>query len=264
MMETGTDRRGRRADAPGDPEGARIEPLAVELTGIAHRFGPRWVLRGCSLEVPVGSAVALLGSNGAGKTTLLKIIATLLRPKRGGGAVLGADLLTEPDAVRQRVGVLGHSPALYDDLTAAENLAFASRMRGLRAEPETITRVLRDVGLGAHAEARVRGFSSGMRRRVALGRILLHRPQLLLMDEPYASFDEEGIQLTHDLVRRVVGSGGAVVAATHDLPRSLEVMTSAVRIVDGLIRPVLGIVGSGPGPALSERAALEAAVGGHA
>ena len=134
--------------------------------------------------------------------------------------------------------MLGHSPALYDDLTAAENLRFACRMRGLEVTRETLDGVLEEVGLSRHAGTRVRGFSSGMRRRVALGRILLHPPRLLLMDEPYASFDEDGIRLTHDLVRRVTAGGGTVIAATHDLPRSLEVTTAAIRIVEGQLLPV--------------------------
>jgi heme exporter protein A len=227
---------------------SRVDPTAVagaiqfgtgiELDRIAHRFGDRWVLRGCSLSVPRGTAVALLGGNGAGKTTLLKIVATLLRATRGDATVFGLDLRREADGVRRHLGMLGHSPALYEDLTAAENIRFACRMLGLVGDPATIAGALERVGLSEHAHSRVRGFSAGMRRRVALGRILVHPPKVLLMDEPYASFDEEGIRLTNDLVRDVLREGGCVLCATHDLPRSREVVTSAVRIADGLLYPV--------------------------
>jgi heme exporter protein A len=216
----------------------RSAPPALELEGIAHRFGGTWVLRGCSLSLQAGETVALLGSNGAGKTTLLKIASTLLRPTRGAGRVFGADLLREPDAVRGSIGVLGHAPALYDDLSARENLEFACRMRGERPHAETIDRVLEEVSLRAHGGARVRGFSSGMRRRLGLARILLRPPRLLLLDEPYASLDEDGIEMTNDLVRRIASGGGAVLAATHDLPRAAEVTTRALRIVGGLLYPV--------------------------
>jgi heme exporter protein A len=210
------------------------EPV-LELEKIAHRFGPLWVLRGCSLTVQPGEAVALLGGNGAGKTTLLKVAATLLRPSRGGGRVLGCDLLTDPGGARGGIGMMGFSPGLYEDLTADENLRFACRMRGDLPDDRRIREVLDEVGLTAHAHKRVRGFSSGMRRRVALARVLLHIPGLLLLDEPYAALDDEGAQRVNDVIRRVVAAGGAVVAATHDLPRAKGVVDRVVRIDEGLL-----------------------------
>jgi heme ABC exporter ATP-binding subunit CcmA len=223
--------------APGQRQ-RELTPPAVRLEGVAHRFGERWVLRGCTLTALPGEAIALLGSNGAGKTTLLKIVSTLLRPSRGTASVYGHDVVVDADSVRGSIGFLGHSPALYDDLTAAEHLRFASRMRGERPDAAAIARVLERVGLLHHADTRVRAFSSGMRRRVALGRIVLHPPRLLLLDEPYASFDEEGIELTNELVREVAGAGGTVLAATHDLPRAAAVTTAAYRIHDGLLEEI--------------------------
>ena len=214
---------------------AGAAPAALRLDGIAHRFGPRWVLRGCSLRVELGEAVALIGGNGAGKTTLLRIAATLLRPSRGSGRVLGCELRGEAARIRGEVGLLGYSPALYEDLTAAENLRFACRMRGGHADAAAIARVLDEVGLQAHAGARVRGFSSGMRRRVALARILLHEPKLLLLDEPYAAFDAEGIELVNTLMRRITSRGGAVLVATHDLPRASRVIDRLVQMERGLL-----------------------------
>lgn len=211
---------------------------ALDLGGVAQRFGGRWVLRGCSLRVERGEMVALLGGNGAGKTTLLRVAATLLRPTRGGGTVLGHCVEKEAGLIRERIGVMGFSPGLYEDLTADENLRFAYKMRGDRPDRTRIAAVLEQVGLTRHAEQRVRGFSSGMRRRVALARILLTSPDLLLLDEPYAALDDEGADLINDVITSVVSRGGAVVAATHDLPRALPVVDRVVRIELGLLEEV--------------------------
>jgi heme exporter protein A len=208
-------------------------PPTLALSGVAHRFGRRWVLRGVDLTVGSGEVVAVAGSNGAGKTTLLRIAATLLRPTRGGGRVRDADLVRDAGVVREKVSYMGHSPALYEDLTALENLAFAFRMRGLPADPVPIRRVLREVGLEEHGEVRVRRFSSGMRRRVGLARVLSAPPDLLLMDEPYAGMDHEGVALANRVVDVVVALGGSVLMATHDFAAGGEVTHRVVTLTGG-------------------------------
>ncbi|HEX5727734.1 MAG TPA: ABC transporter ATP-binding protein, partial [Longimicrobiaceae bacterium] len=220
--------------APSRPAPAGVP--ALELERVAHRFGSHWVLRGCSLAVPPGAGVALLGSNGAGKTTLLRIACTLLTPTRGGGRVFGHDLARDADAVRRAVGLLGAAPGVYEDLTAAENLAFACRMWGERPDPRRLARALDEAGLAAaRPGVRVREFSSGMRRRVALARLLLRPPRLLLLDEPYAAFDPDGVERVNALVARVRAGGGAAVVATHDLARALPVVDRVVRLENGLL-----------------------------
>jgi heme ABC exporter ATP-binding subunit CcmA len=156
------------------------------------------------LTVEPGEAVALAGSNGSGKTTLLRLAATLLRPNRGSVHVFGHDAVREADAARAHVGFLAHRTGLYEDLSARQNLAFAGRMLGLDGRGEATETALDRVGLAAAADVRVRGFSAGMRRRLSLARILLARPSLLLLDEPFASFDAPGL----DLLGAVVGAGG--------------------------------------------------------
>jgi heme exporter protein A len=208
----------------------------VEVADVGHRFGPRWVLRACALRLDRGEAVAITGGNGTGKTTLLLILATLLRPTRGGGHVRGYDLLRQAAEVRERVGMVGYGAALYDDLTAAENLRFAMHMHGRRAAGGEIARALDDVGLARHADLRVRGFSSGMRRRVALARTLLRPPELLLLDEPYAALDEDGVDLVNRVVRQGLERGGAVAAATHDLAKGQDAMTRVVHLEAGCLR----------------------------
>ncbi len=206
---------------------------AVRLEGVARRFGRRWVLRGIDLEVARGEVVALTGRNGSGKTTLLRVLCTLLRPTRGAGRVFGLDLVAEAGEVRERVGLLAHHAGLYDDLTAAENLVFAERMRGRRGEPARVAGVLEQVALAAHAGERVRGFSAGMRRRLALARLLLEPPELLLLDEPYASFDVDGIELVNGFARQVAAAGGAAIVATHDLERGRGAIARRVHIEEG-------------------------------
>ena len=211
------------------------ETLALDLQNIARRFARRWVLRGISLQVTAGEAVALMGRNGSGKTTLLRVIATSLRPTRGDGHVYGNHLVKDADEVRECIGVLAHHAGLYDDLTASENLHFAMRMSGLSIGKDQINHALHEVGLGDEGKERVRGFSAGMRRRLALARLLLRPPRLLLLDEPYAAFDQAGIDFVNAFVNRIVAQGGAAVIATHDPARVSAVARRFVRIEDGKI-----------------------------
>lgn len=210
---------------------------AVELKGVARRFGARWALRGIDLRVEPGSVVALRGPNGSGKTTLLRVCATLLRPSRGAVSVFGDDATEDADRVRRRVGFLTHRAGLYEDLTAAENLRFAARMLGVRSRGADIEAVLERVGLSDVTDERVRGFSSGMQRRLAFARLLLRPPTLLLLDEPYASFDAEAVELVNGFALEVAHNGGAVLIATHDTARAAgvavrDVWLEAGRVVD--------------------------------
>ena len=212
---------------------------AIRLEGVARRFGHRWALRGVSLRADAGDSVMLLGRNGSGKTTLLRVLSTAIRPTRGQGFVFGHDLAAEADSVRPLVAYLGHDPGLYADLTARENLRFAERMRRPQdAEAVREARIagtLDRVGLERHADERTRGFSAGMKRRLALARVLLAEPRLLLLDEPYASFDAPGIELVNEIVVATREAGGCVVVATHDPQRSAEVSTRSLRMEDGVL-----------------------------
>jgi heme exporter protein A len=202
---------------------------------VARKFARRWVLRGIDLRVQPGEIVALTGRNGSGKTTLLRVCATSLRPTRGSGTIFGLDLVADGHAVREQVGLLGHAAGLYDDLTAAENLTFSLRMAGQRPDRPTVQHGLEQVGLGAEAGERVRGFSAGMRRRLALARLLLRPPRLLLLDEPFASFDADGVQRVNAFALEVARSGGAVLVATHDMARGRGVFDRRVHITDGRV-----------------------------
>jgi heme exporter protein A len=178
--------------------------------------------------------VALLGRNGSGKTTLLRVASTALRPTRGSVHIFGQDAVAAARSVRPWIGVLGHHAGIYDELTAAENLAFALRMSGLPAERPAIEQALERVALGEDADEMVRGFSAGMRRRLALARLQMRPPRLLLLDEPYASFDDDGIDAVNGFAVDVASSGGGVLVATHDLARGGGIFDRALRIDNGL------------------------------
>ncbi|MGK7312562.1 MAG: heme ABC exporter ATP-binding protein CcmA [Candidatus Longimicrobiales bacterium M2_2A_002] len=225
----------------------------IVIEGVAKRFGRKWALRGASFRAEPGTALALMGHNGSGKTTLLRVVATTLRPTRGGGRVFGWDLLKETDEIRHHVGALYHEPGVYGDLTARENLEFAQRMRGGESEVP-IDAALDRVGLGHVTEERAAGFSSGMTRRLALARLVMRPPRLLLLDEPYASFDADGIELVNAIVRGTADSGGIALVATHDPERSSAVVDDVVTLQEGRVIPAPGAQ-----PALkAEAAALKA------
>ncbi|HUG41023.1 MAG TPA: heme ABC exporter ATP-binding protein CcmA [Longimicrobiales bacterium] len=206
----------------------------VVAEGVAKRFGRRWALRGASFRAEPGSVLALMGPNGSGKTTLLRIMSTSLRPTRGGGSVFGHDLIREADAIRAHVGVLYHAAGLYGDLTARENLEFARRMWGGQAAV-SVDEALERVGLAHALNDRAAGFSSGMTRRLGLARLVMRPPLLLLLDEPYASFDADGIELVHTLVRETAARDGIVLIATHDPERSAAVVDGVLRLRDGRV-----------------------------
>jgi heme exporter protein A len=229
----------RRNSAEGGPVGHAAAPdEAVRLDGVARRFGQRWVLRGVDLSVMPGEVLVLTGRNGSGKTTLLRIVGTLLRPTRGTAAVFGHDTVKSPEGIREVVGLLGHNNSLYDDLTAAENLAFSLRMAGRRADGAAVGGALEQVGLSHVGRERVRGFSAGMRRRLGLARLMLRPPRLLLLDEPYAAFDQDGIDLVNEFVLQTARTGGVVLLTTHDMARAVEVMTRRVHVSDGRLTEV--------------------------
>ena len=192
--------------------------MAIVADGVTRRFGRRWALRGASIEVRPGEIVGLEGHNGSGKSTLLRVLATLLRATGGRALIHGRDVRTDADWVRSQVALMTYHPGLYEDLTARENLQFAAAMLGRDRHDAGVDEALERVGLAAEAEERVRGFSSGMQRRLSLARLLMQRPRVLLLDEPYNSLDRQGVGLVNDVVRETVsgdGSGAALIVL-HD------------------------------------------------
>ncbi len=200
--------------AGGPPRGGSTAAAAIELRAVTRVFGVTPAVVRVDLRVERGETVLVRGPNGAGKSTLLRLVATALSPTYGGGTVLGFDLVRKRDEIRRRAELLGHRTRLYEDLTAAENLRFWCSMFELG--PAGVAGALERVGLNEVADDRVRGFSQGMRQRVAVARLLLRRPELLLLDEPYAGLDTEARRVVDAAVRESGGEGRTIVLATHD------------------------------------------------
>ena len=207
----------------------------IRVVGLVRVFGAQRVLDGVDLDVAAGEAVALLGANGAGKTTLLKIVATLLRPTRGTAAVGGYDCVREAESVRTVLGVVGHGAHVYEDLTARENLAFWARLRGQAIDADTLAGVLADVDLERHADTRVRTFSAGMRRRLALARLGLASPRVLLLDEPFAGLDQRARKWLEGRLEAFKSSGGALLMATHSFGRELGISDRLAILAGGRV-----------------------------
>ena len=191
----------------------------IEVRKLVKRFGLKTVLRGLDFRVEAGEFVAILGPNGAGKTTFLRILATLSRPALGDVRIGGYHLPQQAAAVRRRLGVVSHLPLLYGDLTAEENLRFYGRMYGVPHLDKRIAEVLEMVGLATRRRDLVRTFSRGMQQRLAIGRAVLHDPEVMLFDEPHTGLDQDACAMLDNVLREVAVRGRTVVMTSHDLAR---------------------------------------------
>jgi len=210
-------------------DGSRL----LEATGLWRAYGRRQVLRDLDLAVAAGEAVAVAGPNGAGKTTLLRVLAGLARPDRGEVRLEGRPLRRDAPQVRRAVGLVSHQTLLYDDLTLHENLTFAARLYGLPAPAAAARAALDEAGLGSRADESPRRLSRGLAQRAAIARALLHRPRLLLLDEPFTALDAAASErLRAELgARREQGLG--IVLVTHQLAEAWEVATRIAVLVEG-------------------------------
>nr|MBA2239874.1 ABC transporter ATP-binding protein [Solirubrobacterales bacterium] len=188
--------------------------------------------------------------NGAGKTTLLRILASLLRPSSGRVSVLGAELPREAWRVRGRIGLLGHEPLLYRELSVRENLDFNARLHRIEAPAQRISALIEAVGLGRRGDELVRNLSAGMRQRAAICRAVLHRPELLLLDEPGSHLDPAARRLADSLTG--AASGRTRVLVTHELEDALATAELALVLqADG------GVAYAGPASDIAPAAVRE-------
>lgn len=211
-------------------------PPAVEAGQLVKLFGATPALVKVDLRVPAGSVCAATGDNGAGKTTLLRILATAARPTSGWLRIHGVDAVADPIRVRSMLDFVPAGGGSYPELTAAENLRFAAAMRGAALQGE-IELALRRVGLSREADVPVRELSTGMTRRLSLARLLVTRPRLALLDEPYASLDEEGRELVDELVDEFRAEGRTTIVATHERARVRALADHVVLLRHGLVVP---------------------------
>ena len=197
----------------------------IEVRKLVKRFGLKTILRGLDFQVCQGEFVALLGPNGAGKTTFLRILASLSRPSLGDIRIAGYSLPSQAAQVRQKLGVVSHLPLLYGDLTAEENLLFFGKLYNLNHLNPRILEVLELVGLSQRRRDLVRTFSRGMQQRLAIGRAVLHDPEVMLFDEPHTGLDQDACDMLDKVLRDVAARGRTVVMTSHDLARVEDLAT---------------------------------------
>ena len=209
----------------------------VVLSDVVAVLGDFPALAGASLTVEQGEILLLRGPNGAGKTTLLRLCAGLVPLTRGTGSVAGYDLTLDREAVRRRVGLLGHQNGLYRDLTVRENVNFWGATVG--ASPAEIDAAMTRLGVGGRlVDVPVGRLSAGQRRRTALACLVARRAELWLLDEPHAGLDASARDELDETLRQAASAGATIVVASHELDRAGALATRTVEVVAGQIREI--------------------------
>ena len=215
---------------------AAFAPTGLRFENIDKRYGKLYALRRVSLEVPAGECVALAGRNGSGKTTLLRVAAQLVRPSSGKLSFPAAQTGGANGASLRRIsGFVGHATMVYDELTAEENLLLFARLQGIAEPASRVERLLEDVGLIERRDSLVRTFSRGMRQRVAIARVLLHEPAILLLDEPATGLDPEGVSWLGETLRRMRDAGRTILMSLHGESEISALAMRAIRLDAGAV-----------------------------
>jgi ABC-type multidrug transport system ATPase subunit len=192
-----------------------VSAPAIDVRDLVKRFGTRTVIDGLTLRVDEGEVCGFLGGNGSGKTTTIRMLCGLLRPDSGGGTCLGLDLLEQAAQIRLQIGYMTQQFSFYRDLTVTENLEFVARLYDLPNRRAAITAVLERMGLAARAKQLTDELSGGWKQRMALAACVLHRPRLLLLDEPTAGVDARARRQFWDLIHELAADGMTVLVSTH-------------------------------------------------
>ncbi|MHB9144243.1 MAG: heme ABC exporter ATP-binding protein CcmA [Symbiobacteriia bacterium] len=213
-----------------------IDAPMIEARHLAKRYGERQVLEDVTFKLEQGRCLALFGPNGAGKSTLLKLLSLLTTPTSGELYLAGQRVGEEQGALRRRIGVLSHQSFLYDALSARENLLFYAQLYAVPRPAERVDSLLGQVGLTLFAGDPVRTFSRGMVQRLTIARVLLHEPQLLLLDEPYTGLDQSAAAMLDRVVDAAKAAGTTVVLISHDFAEGLRAADRAAILHRGGLR----------------------------
>lgn len=205
-------------------------PPVIEAHQLCRRFGRRWAFARVDLQVEAGTRLLVVGANGSGKTTLLRVLGTVLRPSQGTLRLFGTDPAQDPVGVRRRLAMLSHHSGLYEDLSARDNLGVIARLGGHGAHDAGA--LLRAVGLDDRPDP-IRAYSAGMRKRLQVATLLLQRPELVLLDEPFAALDPAGVDAVGALLR---GLGATLIITSHRIAKAARLCDRALLLADGLPR----------------------------
>jgi len=205
-----------------------MEPLAIDAAHLARRYGRRWALADVSFQLRPGQVMMVSGRNGSGKTTLLRILSTAIRADGGRATVGGHDIVKGRDEIRRATALLAHQSYLYESLTARENLEI------MGGAPPT-SAALERVGLMERANDPVSTFSAGMRKRLSFARVLLQKPAIAFLDEPYGQLDPEGFVLVEQVIAELKRGGATVVVATHQIDRVAHFADTKLALENGRV-----------------------------
>ncbi|MBI4188585.1 MAG: ABC transporter ATP-binding protein [Chloroflexi bacterium] len=217
---------------------------AIEVQGLTKSFGHQLALTGTDLTVKPGEAIVIFGPNGAGKTTLIKVLSTIMRPTSGSVKIDGLNLKDNAEEIRCRLGVVSHQTFLYSNLTAYENLEFYSRMYNVPALRQRIQEIVAMVGMTSRLHDRVGTFSRGMQQRLSIARSLIHKPSIMLLDEPETGLDQQATTMLWEALKSEGKEKRTILLTTHNLERGLEVGERLLILAQGKItydKPKLGL-----------------------
>ena len=224
------------------------QALAIEVCGLTKFFNHRPALRGIDLKIRRGESVAIFGPNGAGKTTLIKTLATIMKPSQGTIMIDGLNINDNAEEARRRIGVVTHQTFLYGNLTAYENLEFYSRMYDVPRARERIHEVVSIVGMTSRLHDRVGTLSRGMQQRISIARALLHKPNIMLLDEPETGLDQQSTATLWETLKQEGTVKRTIILTTHSLERGLELGDRILILAGGKVvfqkpRPGLDLAG---------------------
>jgi heme exporter protein A len=223
-----------------------VRSCAIEIQDVSKRYGSRWAVSRLSFSLEVGTSLLLTGHNGSGKSTLLRMLATATFATAGRIRIFGKETREERDSLRTEVGLLSHASFLYEDLSALENLSMLARFLALNNSMSQLEALLQKVSLFERRHSPVRQFSAGMRKRLAIARLLLKAPKLALLDEPFGELDPQGISEMEHFIAELKTAGTTIILATHLIPQGLRLTESRLHLENGrLATPTDTITGEG-------------------
>ena len=199
-----------------------MNEMVINVKSVSKAFDTRAVLRDIAIDVGTAQAVLICGINGAGKTTLLRIIAGLLQPDQGSVEICGYNIRKNPEKAKSQFGMISHKSMVYPELTVLENLSFFATLYGVKDSETYITELLQDVGLSSYKYDTAGILSRGLLQRLAIARALVHRPALLLADEPFTGLDAEACHHLIAVLTEFTNNGGTIVMTTHDIDIGLQ------------------------------------------